>query len=80
MALALLLIRIVAVVIERWVGDVIGCGGEAGMPTRVATRGVGAVGGMLGWLRVGASRHAAEHGLQKEETWRRGVNGQTGAE
>jgi hypothetical protein len=47
-SMALLSIHIVAVVIEWWREDVIGCGGEAGMPTRVATRGVGAVGGMSG--------------------------------
>jgi hypothetical protein len=63
-------IHIVAVVIERQPGDVIGCGGEAG---RV-------VDGMLGRLRVGASKHAAGHGLRKGKTWRRGVNGQASAE
>jgi hypothetical protein len=46
--MALLSIHIVAVVIEGWREGVIECGGEAGMPMRVATRGVGAVGGMLG--------------------------------
>jgi hypothetical protein len=48
LSMALLSIHIVAVVIEGWREGVIECGGEAGMPMRVATRGVGAVGGMLG--------------------------------
>ena len=47
-SMASLLIHIVVVVIERCSRGVIGCGGEAGMPTRVATKGVGAVDGMSG--------------------------------
>jgi len=44
---ASLLIHIVAVVIGKCWRDVTECGGGAGMPMRVATKGVGAADGML---------------------------------
>ena len=40
------------------------------MPTRVATRGDGAVDGMPERLEIGASRSAAEYGLKIEDSWR----------